>query len=136
MRRAVTQAMLRSEIRPVIETPCTVRIVRCGPRELDDDNLETSCKAVRDEVAAWLGVDDGARSGVFWRYGQELSPTYHVTLEITRGARYAATITVDADADGREREAEILTIATRIAECLRSGDFSTMELAVIRSPPR
>ena len=56
------------------EVPCNVRIVRVAPSRLDDDNLARAAKAVRDELAEWLGVDDGdprvswsvaqARSGV------------------------------------------------------------------------
>jgi hypothetical protein len=36
---------------------------------LDDDNLSGACKAVRDEVAAFLGVDD-ATDRIHWRYVQ------------------------------------------------------------------
>lgn len=38
--------------------PVVVTLVRCSPRLLDDDNAVGAMKAVRDEVAAWLGVDD------------------------------------------------------------------------------
>jgi len=38
--------------------PCNVRIVRIAPSRLDDDNLARAAKAVRDELASWLGVDD------------------------------------------------------------------------------
>lgn len=38
--------------------PVVVTLVRCAPRFLDDDNATASMKAVRDEVASWLGVDD------------------------------------------------------------------------------
>ena len=48
----------------------TVTITRIAPRELDTDNLAGSAKAVRDEIAMWLGVDDGPRGPVTWAYGQ------------------------------------------------------------------
>jgi len=36
-----------------------VLLERQGPRRWDDDNNTMSLKAVRDAVAAWLGIDDG-----------------------------------------------------------------------------
>lgn len=54
--RRATWLALRPH-RPV-GVPCVVRIVRIAPSALDDDNLARAAKAVRDEVASWLGVDD------------------------------------------------------------------------------
>lgn len=50
----------------------TVLLVRVSPSAvgLDGDNLQGSMKAVRDQVAAWLGRDDREGSGVSWDYGQ------------------------------------------------------------------
>jgi hypothetical protein len=52
--------------------PCTVTFTRVAPgRGLDpDENLPGSCKAVKDELAAMLGVDD-RDPRVTWRYQQE-----------------------------------------------------------------
>ncbi len=50
--------------------PAVVTLTRVSPRELDDDNLRGALKAVRDEVARLLGVDD-RDARVQWRYGQE-----------------------------------------------------------------
>lgn len=47
-----------------------VRFVRIAPRKLDDDNLAHAFKAMRDEVAAMAGVDDGD-SLWRWEYAQE-----------------------------------------------------------------
>lgn len=47
-----------------------VRLVRLGARALDTDNLAGALKAVRDAVAAWLGVDDGP-GGLVWEVDQE-----------------------------------------------------------------
>lgn len=44
----------------------TVRFTRIGRGTLDTDNLVGSCKAVRDEVARWLGKSDAPGSGVEW----------------------------------------------------------------------
>lgn len=40
--------------------PVVVTLTRLAPRKLDDDNLASAFKAVRDAVAEWLGVDDGS----------------------------------------------------------------------------
>jgi hypothetical protein len=37
-----------------IELPCTVNLTRLSPRELDDDNLRTAFKWIRDEIADQL----------------------------------------------------------------------------------
>lgn len=51
--------------------PCSVLLTRQSPRgRLDDDNLPGSLKAVRDEIAAWLGVDDRHTHIVSYRYAQ------------------------------------------------------------------
>jgi hypothetical protein len=65
-----------------------VTLTRIGPRDLDSDNLAGSAKAVRDAVARWLGVDDGPRAPVEWRYAQERP---------AKGAkRYAVRITIES----------------------------------------
>ncbi|QNK66068.1 hypothetical protein [Variovorax sp. PAMC26660] len=38
--------------------------------QLDGDNLQGSMKAVRDQVAAWLGRDDADGGTIQWEYGQ------------------------------------------------------------------
>jgi hypothetical protein len=52
--------------------PATVTLTRISARRLDGDNLQRAFKAVRDEVAALLGVDDGSPL-VEWLYAQEKS---------------------------------------------------------------
>lgn len=45
--------------RPKPATPCVVTITRVAPSAgLDDDNNVSAAKAVRDAIAAWLGIDD------------------------------------------------------------------------------
>lgn len=46
-----------------------VTIVRCGAKTLDDDNLRTGAKPLRDAIATTLGIDDGDPR-VKWEYGQ------------------------------------------------------------------
>jgi hypothetical protein len=54
---------------PVPALPVVVTLVRIAPRALDGDNLQSAFKAVRDEVAKWLGVPR----------------TYQVEIEVLRG---------------------------------------------------
>lgn len=55
--------------------PCVVTLTRVAPSNgLDDDNLAGACKGVRDQVAAWLGVDDKRADVVRYEYRQERGP--------------------------------------------------------------
>lgn len=54
---------------PVHSLPCVVTLTRIAPRALDDDNCVGGFKALRDGIAARLGVDD-ADPRVTWRYAQ------------------------------------------------------------------
>lgn len=55
--------------------PCSVLLTRVAPSSgLDDDNLVSSLKGVRDEIARWLGVDDRDRMTVRYRYAQCKGP--------------------------------------------------------------
>lgn len=51
--------------------PLAVTITRVSPALADDDNLAGAAKAVRDEIAKWLGAGDGPRGRVSWRYEQQ-----------------------------------------------------------------
>lgn len=55
--------------KPVI--PCCVTITRVGRGVMDDDNLPTASKHLRDQIATWLGVDDRHRNIVRYAYEQE-----------------------------------------------------------------
>lgn len=54
---------------PVHPLPCVVRLVRVAPRSLDDDNLRSAFKALRDGIADRLGVKDNDPR-VTWEYDQ------------------------------------------------------------------
>lgn len=55
--------------RPTAARPARVEITRQAEGELDPaDNLPVSAKAVRDEIAAWMGTGDGPRDPVWWAY--------------------------------------------------------------------
>ena len=62
--------MLGSQAKPSI--PCTVLLTRIAPSNgLDDDNLASALKSVRDAFAEWIGVDDKHRDIVRYSYAQE-----------------------------------------------------------------
>lgn len=73
--------------RPPSTMPLVVHLVRVSPGtvKLDDDNLCGSFKAPRDQLAQWLGRDDGHDS-VTWTYGQRRGPW---GVEITISERAA-----------------------------------------------
>lgn len=60
--------------RDIPDPPVVVTLTRCGPRTLDDDNLRGAFKAIRDQIAEELGIDDGDASAAEWRYEQETRP--------------------------------------------------------------
>ena len=63
--------------------PVTVNLGRVSPsaKGLDKDNLQGALKAVRDQVAAWLGRDD-ADDSITWNYGQRPGKTKEWAVEI------------------------------------------------------
>lgn len=78
--RHATAWMLRNVPRPPI--PCSVRLTRVGPSNgFDDDNLVGAMKGVRDEIAAWLGVDDRHHRQVRYVYDQRREKVWGVTIE-------------------------------------------------------
>lgn len=67
--RKATAKALAGVVRPSL--PCSVLLTRVAQSSgLDDDNLLAALKGVRDEVAAWLGVDDRNNKRVAYRYAQ------------------------------------------------------------------
>lgn len=82
--------VLAGKTRPPI--PCSVLLTRIKPmgKELDDDNLTSSLKSVRDQVAQWLGIDDRDRMTVRYRYAQRRGP-WGVSIEFgepVKGAQF------------------------------------------------
>ena len=60
--------------------PLVVTITRVGLKILDDDNLASACKYIRDQIAAEVGVDDGSDE-YKWEYAQRVG-AYSVEVEI------------------------------------------------------
>jgi hypothetical protein len=44
---------------------------------MDDDNLTSALKAIRDQIASLIGVDDGDHS-IEWRYEQRADKTERI----------------------------------------------------------
>lgn len=65
------------------------RIAVAGSRGLDGDNLQASFKAVRDQVAAELGIDDGD-ARIEWRYAQRRGKAWGVEISIATPEEVAA----------------------------------------------
>lgn len=62
--------------------PCLVTLTRLGPSNgLDDDNLAGALKAIRDQIAEWLGVDDRKREVVRYQYEQQRAEAWGVRIE-------------------------------------------------------
>ena len=62
--------MLKGAARPPV--PCSVRLTRIAPSNgMDDDGLVGALKAVRDQIAMWLGVDDRHAQQVRYVYAQK-----------------------------------------------------------------
>ena len=70
------------------QMPVVVTLTRIAPRKLDDDNLRSAFKAVRDGVADALGVNDGGKQ-VTWAYRDERRATRERAIEIVLEERVA-----------------------------------------------
>lgn len=71
----LVKALLTVEAQQPIKLPCTVILERISPRPLDDDNLQSGFKHIRDIIAAF--ITDDYRPGradsnpqITWIYAQ------------------------------------------------------------------
>lgn len=80
-KRAKAQRQMAAALVPRFGLPCVVTLTRVSPRMLDDDNLQSALKAVRDGVADRLGVDD-RDPRVEWRYAQRKGAQKAVEVEL------------------------------------------------------
>lgn len=71
---------------PAATVPCVVTMTRHSAGTLDDDNLRSALKGVRDGIADRLGVPDNS-PGVEWRYEQAKAKrgeyAVHIRIEET-----------------------------------------------------
>jgi hypothetical protein len=80
--------------------PVVVWLTRVGVMRMDDDNLRGAFKHVRDEIARWLGVDDGS-DAITWEYEQRKGKSA-VVVDVVR--RTDDMLRVRAENDQRWRE--------------------------------
>ncbi len=80
--RKATWLTLRAYSLTPPRLPLAITLTRMAPRSLDQgDNLNGSCKHVRDQVCGWLGVNDNTDE-ITWVYRQEKSASYGVRVRI------------------------------------------------------
>lgn len=84
-----TRYWLANFAQPLPELPWTVKLTRVGrgTRKMDFDGLVASLKAVRDEIAACGGVDDGNEKMIRFEYAQERGKAYSVQVVIKHGLK-------------------------------------------------
>lgn len=78
-------AAWKNEIgRKRIPIPCLVTFTRYGAKALDPDAVSGSFKFVQDEVCRLIGVDDGDKERISFRYNQVAlrKRKYYVTIEV------------------------------------------------------
>ena len=82
--RETKAAVLRAlaTVKPPAGARWTVTMTREGRGVLDDDGLAAALKHARDAAARWIGVDDGPRGPVTWRYAQRRAKTYAVEVRV------------------------------------------------------
>lgn len=82
-KRTRTARRTAAALCPPASLPCAVTLTRYSAGTLDDDNLRSALKAVRDGIADRLGVDDND-ARVEWKYEQAACKrgTYGVSVEI------------------------------------------------------
>ena len=62
--------LMSTHVPASIRFPVRVRFTRLSAGTLDDDNLRSALKFVRDAVAKHLRVDDGDIERIVWEYAQ------------------------------------------------------------------
>lgn len=73
-----------------LPSPWVVTLTRIAPSSgLDDDNLRSALKAVRDQVADELGLPNDRDPRVTWEYAQERGKARHYAVRVTVERRKA-----------------------------------------------
>lgn len=84
-----------------LKLPCNVTMTRLAPRSLDDDNLTTAFKYIRDEISECIFPEKRGRyldkkgnyrkikgradsdPRITWQYAQQKNPVYAVRIDIS-----------------------------------------------------
>ncbi len=79
---------LHGSLDHLAERPLVVTLTRIAPGRLDSDNLPSSMKSIRDQIADQLVIDDGS-DRIDWRYRQERGKrgAYAVLVEVAAVAK-------------------------------------------------
>jgi hypothetical protein len=85
--KQITSWLLSSRVLP--DLPVVVSFERISPRDLDDDNLPSAFKYVRDTIAHHYGTHDGTSAPITWQYSQRRARDDETS-------RYGFTITIEA----------------------------------------
>lgn len=84
--RFATKAAWIAAGSPSFPIPCEVLLVRIAPRSLDKgDNLNSAMKAIRDEIADIIGIDDKHSDKLDFNYDQrkpDKPKTYAVDVSV------------------------------------------------------
>lgn len=78
--KRITKAIMVAS--PKMGLPLLVTFTRYSPRKLDDDNLPSCFKYIRDEVARWFGCGDSPDDPISWVYKQEKAKEIYSTIQI------------------------------------------------------
>lgn len=77
--------MLNKYEKPTL--PCTITLIRIGPKRLDCDNNVAAFKSIRDFIADW--VNPGKAKGqadndprIIWQYSQEIAKLHAFRIRI------------------------------------------------------
>lgn len=80
--RAIAHLATRCLFRP-IRKPVVVKMTRVAPSDgLDDDNLASALKHVRDGIADAFGCGDGVKDGIEWMRDQIKDEHYAVKVSV------------------------------------------------------
>ncbi len=83
--RWVVERVLDTKLAPPL--PVVVKLTHIAPRPFDSDNRRRAFKAIRDEIAKWLGTTDAPGSGIIWQYRRRRGKVREYGIEIAVRAR-------------------------------------------------
>ena len=70
-------------IAPLMVQPLSITLTRIAPRVLDSDNCQRGFKAVRDQIAQELGINDGDEKAATWEYRQRKGKAKEYAVQIS-----------------------------------------------------
>lgn len=83
--KATVSMVLGQRMPQGLVPPMRVTLTRCysaRSKAMDSDAVPAAFKSVRDQVATWLGCDDGPTAGIDWRYADERAADFAVVIHV------------------------------------------------------